>query len=319
MKIILLDAYTLNHGDLSWDPLNPLGQVEIHDFTSMDKLGERASDAEIIIVNKFLINEDSLRLMPKLKYIIVSATGYNNVDLKAAKEQGIMVSNVRGYSTQSVAQHVFSCLLNHFNKTEHYQNRVSGGAWETCRDFSFYDHSIGDLAGKTIGILGYGDIGKKIARISQAFDMNVLVHTRSTLKHNEGSSNIKSVDKVTLLKECDILTLHAPLNEATSNFINEDSLLQMKPNAVLINTARGGLVNEIDLAKHLKNNLGFTAFVDVLSQEPPSATNPLLNIINCNITPHIAWASHGARKTLMEGLADNIKAYQGGQPINLVV
>lgn len=319
MKIVLLDAFTLNHGDLSWDPLTSLGRVDIHDYSTLEDLRERAADAEIVIVNKFLINEASLEFMPNLKYVVVTATGYNNIDPTAVKNRGISVSNVRGYSTQSVAQHVFSCLLNHYNKTEHYQTRVDHGKWVACRDFCFYDHSIGDLAGKTIGILGYGDIGKKVAQIAQAFDINVLVCTRSIIEFSNGYSTVKQVDKATLLKESDILTLHAPLNVGTTDFINIDTLSQMKSNAVIINTARGGLINEVDLAQHLKTNEAFTAFLDVLSTEPPPATNPLLGIDNCKITPHIAWASKGARTTLIQATADNIKAYQNKNPINIVI
>jgi len=319
MRIVLLDAYTLNHGDLTWLPLTALGHVEIYEYTSLADVEERAADAEVVVVNKFLINEASLKLMPSLKYVIVTATGYNNVDSLAVKNRGVIVSNVRGYSTQSVAQHVFSCLLNHYNKTEHYQNRVEDGAWVECRDFSFYDHSIGDLCGKTIGILGYGDIGKKVVQIALAFDMNVLVHTRSNLNFPNGSANIRQVDKNTLLNESDILTLHAPLNEGTSNFVNRETLSQMKSDAVLINTARGGLVNEQDLSLHLKENKAFDAFLDVLSVEPPSASNPLLGINNCKVTPHIAWASKGARTTLLQATADSIIAYQSGKPINLVL
>ena len=319
MKIVLLDAYTLNHGDLSWDPLISLGEVTIYDYTTLEDLGERAADAEIVVVNKFLINKESLDIMPNVKYVIVTATGYNNVDPTAVRNRKISVSNVRGYSTQSVAQHVFSCLLNDYNKTEHYQSRVDDGAWVACRDFCFYDHSIGDLAGKTIGILGFGDIGKKVAKIANAFDMNVIVHTRSTLNAVDQSSHVKQVDKATLLNDSDIVTLHAPLNDGTSDFINALTLSKMKPNAILINTARGGLVNELDLAQHLNNNAGFKAYVDVLSKEPPLVANSLLGLENCKVTPHIAWASKDARALLLQSTADNIKSYQSGNLKNIVL
>lgn len=315
MNIVFLDAGTLDFGDVSFNELEALGKLIKYDFTTQDEAISRVKDADILIVNKFKINADLLKQAPKLKYITVAATGYNNVDLSCTKEKNIPVSNVKGYSTTSVAQQLFAALLAVHNHAEYYFNEVNNKRWNQAKDFCFYDHSIEEIHGKTLGIAGFGEIGRHVADIASAFGMEVLV-----LQHKQRTSekNYTIVDLDDLLKQSDVLSFHLPLNDNTREIIRAESLIKMKKNAILINTGRGPLINETDLAQHLSQNSDFKAILDVLSVEPPSNDNPLIGLPNCYITPHIAWASRQARQRLIHGLTNNIRSFQQGLVVNLV-
>lgn len=313
--IVYLDAYTTNPGDISWQPITALGEVDIYDYSTMEEAIKRSQNATILIVNKFNVSREFIAQLPNLGYVVVSATGYNNVDVEACKQAGIAVSNVRGYSTTSVAQHVFSNILAVLNQPSHYHHEVAKGRWAASRDFCFYDESIVELDGQKIGLIGYGDIGKKISAIAIAFGMRVLIYTRTP------GSNTNQMEFVTLeecLAKSSIVSLHAPLNDQTKHIINAKSLALMQPNAILVNTSRGPLIDEDALAAHLANTPTMKAIIDVLSAEPPKADNPLFALRNCYITPHIAWASINARIKLVQGVADNIVAFNNGTPINIV-
>jgi glycerate dehydrogenase len=255
--------------------------------------------------------------MEHVKYIVVAATGYNNIDVAAVKKRGIPVSNVSGYSIHSVAQHVFASIFALLNRHEYYDAEVKAGRWAKSPDFCFYDHTIFELFGKTMGIIGYGDIGRRVGDLALAFGMKVIVHTRDTTKPKPDS--IAFVDLDTLLVESDFISLHCPLTVESNQMIRKENLQKMKPTAILINTGRGALINEMDLFYALDHGVIRAAALDVLSQEPPSLQNPLLNHPNCLVTPHIAWAGQDARKKLIQGIADNIKSYQDGSPMNIVV
>jgi glycerate dehydrogenase len=315
-KIVFLDAYTNNPGDISFDCISGLGQLDVYQRTEPSEVAERASDAEILIVNKFVINEEILGLLPNLKYIVVAATGYNNIDLESVRQRNIPVSNVRGYSTESVTQHVFASLLAIKNRIEYYDGQVKIGRWVNSPDFCFYDHPIQELDGLTMGILGYGTIGKRVGQVASAFGMNVIAHTRNT--DQPTPDYLEFVDMETLFHKADVLSLHCPLMEETTQIINKVSLKKMKPTAILINTGRGGLINENDLFYALDHGIISGAALDVLVNEPPLIHNPLINHIRCIVTPHIAWASQNARKRLLDGIAENIRSYYNGQVINRV-
>ncbi len=315
MNITYLDGYTLNPGDLSWEPLEELGDFTVYDRTKPEDIVTRAADADIILSNKVFLSADTLAQLPKLRYIGVTATGYNNVDLAAARERGITVTNVRGYSTSAVAQHTFSLLLGLTNHTELHSRSVRAGDWTNAADWCYWKTPLVEIAGKTIGLIGLGDIGTQVARIALAFGMRVLAHRKSSASAGEG---IELVELDELLRESDVVSLHCPLTDATSEMINAESLAKMKPSAYLINTGRGGLIKEQDLALALDADQLAGAAVDVLSSEPPKADNPLLTAKNCLITPHVAWAFFESRERLMRMVADNIAAFQDGQPINVV-
>ncbi|MFZ1790644.1 MAG: D-2-hydroxyacid dehydrogenase [Saprospiraceae bacterium] len=316
-KIVYLDAYTTNHGDISWNKLEALGEVVIYDHSTPEEILERAKDAQILLVNKARLDAKNIPQLSNLQLIVVSATGYNNVDIQAAQEAGVTVCNVKDYSTTSVAQHVFSMIFALYNRTEYYNYKVRKGTWSTNRDFCFYDHSIEEIAGKTLGIIGYGNIGKKVAQIATAFGMKVLA-SNSTEEQKVISDDIQLTDQNSVIAASDILSLHAPLTNQTKYLINKRSLQMMKPDGILINTSRGGLINEFDLSAHLARNPTFFALIDVLSVEPPTDFNALIEHSNCLVTPHIAWASKQARIKLIEGCVDNILAFQNGEPINVV-
>jgi glycerate dehydrogenase len=317
-KIVFLDAFTLNSGDISWSNLLQLGEVKIFErYTSNQESKMYLSEAEILIVNKVKVDNSLLALTPKLKYIVVAATGYNNVDLSLLSERNILVSNVKGYSTEGVVQHVFAALLSHFNRLEYYANQVKEGRWQKTPDFCFYDHSIIELAGKTMGILGYGTIGKRVAQVAEVFNMDVIVYN----KYGSGrqlSTKISEVDLSELFRRSDILSLHVPYNNQTKEIINKDHLSLVKESITLVNTGRGGLVNENELADFLQKNKNAAALLDVIQTEPPQDYHPLYSLPNCHITPHIAWASKESRIRLLAGLVENIKAFQSGHPINIV-
>ena len=315
MKIIVLDGHAMNPGDLSWEDLKNLGDVNIYERTSQDQILERAFEADALVVNKILLTEAILEQLPKLKYVGVTATGVNNVDLVAAKKLGIAVTNIPAYSTQSVAQMVFALILELTQRVGHHSDAVRLGKWSLKPDFCFWDHQLIELDNLTMGLLGYGAIAKATAKLAHAFGMNVLVHTRTPQKDSEG---LRFVNLETVLKTSDIVSLHCPLSDSTKEIINSDRVRLMKKTAILINTGRGALIDESALAYALNSGQLAGAGLDVLSVEPPSATNPLLSAQNCLITPHIAWATTAARKRLLKITVNNMEQFIKDQPKNLV-
>lgn len=316
MKIVALDGYAANPGDLSWDELRTLGDCTIYDRTAPEQVLERAQDAEIILTNKVAITAQHMALLPALKFIGVLATGYNIIDVDAARERGIIVTNIPAYSTASVAQMVFAHLLNIVQQVKHHADEVRRGRWTANADFCFWDTPLIELQGKKIGIVGLGNTGYSTARIAIGFGMEVCAYTSKS--HFQLPPEIKKMELDDLFRECDIVSLHCPLTADTRELVNARRLSLMKSTAILINTGRGPLVNEQDLADALNSGRLFAAGLDVLSQEPPRADNPLLTAKNCYITPHIAWASHEARERLMSILLDNVKGYLSGKVINNV-
>ena len=316
MKIVALDGYAANPGDLSWDELKTLGDCIIYERTTPEQVLERAEDAEILLTNKVIITAEHMAALPQLKYIGVLATGYNIVDVAAAKERGIIVTNIPAYSTPSVAQMVFAHLLNIAQQVKHYSDEVRSGRWSASKDFCFWDTPLLELRGMKIGIVGLGHTGYTTARIAIGFGMEVYAYTSKS--SFQLPPEIKKMELDQLFAECDIVSLHCPLTEDTRELVNARRLKLMKPSAILINTGRGPLVNEQDLADALNNGQIFAAGLDVLSQEPPCPDNPLLTARNCYITPHIAWASTAARTRLMNILLDNVKGYLNGKVINNV-
>jgi glycerate dehydrogenase len=314
-KVAFLDAYTTNKGDISFEILDNSFDFISYDRTFDHQFYERSIDEEVLIVNKFVLNAEKIQQLAKLKLICVAATGYNNIDLNAAKKKGIMVCNAKAYSTHSVAQHIFGALLAITNRSAFYNEEVKKGRWSQQVDFCFYDHSIPSLSGKTLGIYGFGNIGKEVAKIACAFGMKVLVCNRSQIV---STSDVKQVDFHSLLKNSDVVSLHVSLNDDTYQCINRENLNLMKHDAILINTGRGPLINEQDLSVHLTLNPKFTAVLDVLCQEPPEENNGVLHLPNCFITPHIAWAGKEARESLVEILHKNILGYLDGKLINVV-
>jgi len=306
---------TSNPGDISWKPVEELGELTVYDRTSPEDIVERAKDADVIITNKAVLTEEVLRQLPNLKFVSLLATGTNSVDLPFARSLGIAVSNAPGYSTPTVAQMTFS-LMNElaFGAGLHSEN-VHKDGWVNSIDFCYWKKPLIEFSGKTLGIIGYGAIGRAVAKIGEAYGMNVIIHSRTKPK-DINEANWRSFDEI--LKESDFLSLHCPLNDGNKQFINKEALSKMKPTAYLINTARGGLINEADLADALNNGRLAGAGLDVLSTEPPSSDNPMLSAKNCLITPHIAWASIDARTRLMEIEAENIKGYINGNLQNVV-
>ncbi len=316
MNIVVLDGYAANPGDLSWNELKALGECTIYDRTTPSEVLERAAGAEILLTNKVVLNAETIAALPELKYIGVLATGYNIVDTAAAKERGIIVANIPAYSTASVAQMVFAHILNIAQQVQHYTDEVRKGRWSSNPDFCFWDTPLIELRSKKIGIVGLGNTGFNTARIAIGFGMEV--HAFTSKSPFQLPPEIKKMDLDELFSTCDIISLHCPLTDSTRELINAARLKQMKPTAILINTGRGPLINEQDLADALNNGTILAAGLDVLSQEPPRADNPLLTARNCYITPHIAWASTAARERLMQIMLDNVKAYLDGKPINNV-
>lgn len=312
MEGIILDAYTLNPGDLNWSDLESLADWKMYDYTRPNETLERARDADLILTNKTVLSGEIIARLPKLKYIGVLATGYNVLDLEAAKKQGIVVTNIPAYSTDSVAQLVFAHLLNIVSQVMHHAEEVKKGRWCSNRDFSFWDKPLIELAGMNFGILGFGNIGKKVAQIAQSFGMNVLVAT----SQSQLPVGILKRTEAELFNESDVISLHIPLTSDTEKIINSESLALMKPHAILINTARGGLIDEPALAKALNQNRLFAAGLDVLSTEPPQKENPLLTARNCYITPHYAWATRQARNRLIHIATENVAAFLAGKPQN---
>ena len=316
MKIVILDGYSANPGDLSWKELEKLGEVTVYDRTKPSETVARAAGSDIVLTNKVVINKDVMAQLPQLKYIGVLATGYNVVDIDAAHERGIIVTNVPAYSTESVAQMVFAHLLTVTNRTEHYAIQNRSGRWTENPDFCYWDYPHQELAGKTFGIVGLGNIGQRVAQIAQAFGMKVKALTS---KAAEALPN--DIEKVTieeLLTTSDVLSLHCPLTDSTRHLINVATLKQMKSSAILINTGRGPLIDDQAVAEALAEGRLAAFCADVLTEEPPKADNPLLRQSNAFITPHIAWASTEARIRLLQIATDNVQAFLNGSPINAV-
>lgn len=317
MKITVLDGYGLNPGDLSWEELKKLGDLTIYDRTAPSETIERSAGSEILITNKTIIDRGIIEKLPDLRYIGVLATGYNVVDTKATREKGITVTNIPSYSTASVAQMVFSLLLAITNGVEHFTADNRAGRWSRNADFCYWDSPLMELAGKTFGIVGFGNIGSKVAGIALALGMKVMAQTsKSQEELPTGIEKATSLEH--LLKECDVLSLHCPLTESTKHIINATTLAMMKPSAILINTGRGPLVDEIALAAALNSGALRGAGVDVLSCEPPSIDNPLLYARNCYTTPHIGWATTEARQRLMDIAVANVANFLNGTPTNVV-
>ena len=316
MKIVVLDGYCLNPGDLSWKDMGSLGDLQVYDRTSPSELIERAEGAEVLITNKTLISDKDMDVLPDLKYIGVLATGYNVVDVEAAKQKGIVVTNIPAYSTCSVAQMVFAHILNITQRVEHYACLNRQGKWSDSADFSYWDTELIELDGKWMGIVGFGNIGQATARIALAFGMKVAVFTSKP--QSDLPEGVIKMDLDQLFSTCDVVSLHCPLTPSTKEMVNAKRLNLMKPNAILINTGRGPLVNEQDLADALNEGRIMAAGIDVLSIEPAVRTNPLLSARNCFITPHIAWATKEARTRLMQIAVSNLKEFLNGNVVNNV-
>ena len=316
MNIVILDGYSANPGDLSWKELEELGTLTVYDRTKSDETVARAADAEIVLTNKVILNSEVIAQLPRLKYIGVLATGYNVVDIKAAHDRGIIVTNVPAYSTESVAQMVFAHLLTVTNRTEHYAIQNRDGRWSSNPDFCYWDFPHMELAGKTFGVVGLGNIGLRVAQIAHAFGMKVKAVTskvQSTLPFF-----IEKVSLEELLATADVLSLHCPLTDSTRHMINAATLQQMKPSAILINTGRGPLVDDQAVADALAKGAIAAYCADVVTEEPPRPDNPLLQQPNAFITPHIAWASMEARVRLLKVAIDNVRSFLNGQPQNVI-
>ena len=315
MKICVLDGYTLAPGDISWDPIRKLGDVTIYDRSAPDEILERSRGCQALLTNKTPLDGETIRNLPGLKYIGVLATGYNLVDVETADKLGIIVSNIPAYSTDSVAQMAFALLLAATNNVESYTRLNREGKWTACEDFCYTVSPIMELAGKRMGIVGFGNIGRKVAHIALAFGMNV---TAFTSKDASSLPQGVSKGKDAALGECDVVTLHCPLTEDTYHLVNREWLAKLKPGAILINTARGQLVDEEAVCEALRSGRLRALCTDVLSQEPPSPDNPVLKAPNVYVTPHIGWASLEARRRLMDIAAENLKAFVEGHPRNVV-
>ena len=316
MKIVVLDGYCLNPGDLSWEDMASLGDLRVYDRTSPAELLNRAEGAEVLITNKTLITGNDMEALPQLKYIGVLATGYNVVDVESAKEKGIVVTNIPAYSTNSVAQMVFAHLLNITQRVGHYACMNRQGKWSDNADFCYWDTELIELNDKWMGIIGFGNIGQATARIALSFGMKVGVFTSKA--QSELPEGVKKMSLEEIFKTCDWVSLHCPLTPSTQEMVNAERLNLMKPNAILINTGRGPLINERDLADAPNAGKILAAGLDVLSTEPPLSINPLLSARNCFITPHIAWATKEARIRLMKIAVNNLNEFMKGNIINNV-
>lgn len=313
MKICILDGYSLNPGDLDWSPVERLGDVTLFDRTPADKIVERAADADIVLTNKVPFSADTLRQLPRLRFICVLATGYNIIDTEAAARQGVVVANIPAYSTMSVAQMAFAHILNITNHVASYAREVADGKWTNCPDFCFWDSALTELAGKTMGIVGLGNTGMATARIAVAMGMKVVALTSKSADTLPEGITPAPLDDV--LATADIVSLHCPLTSSTRHLINAEAIGKMKPSAILINTGRGPLVNEQAVADALNGGRLAAFGADVLSQEPPRGDNPLLSARNCFLTPHIAWATLEARTRLMSTATENVRQFIAGEPV----
>ena len=318
VKIVVLDGYAMNPGDLPNDPLAQLGDLTVYERTPEDQVVERASGAEIVLTNKSILSAESIHQLQKLQYIGVLATGYNVVDLDAAASRGIVVTNVPAYSTGSVAQTVMAHLLNLAQHVEEHSRGVREGRWCKSKDFAYWEYPLVELAGLTMGIVGFGQIGRTVARMAKAFGMRVIVTTRPGSSPPD-DGGIETVDLESLFRQSDVISLHCPLTGQTHHLVNKERLSLMKPTAFLINTSRGPVVDEQALADALNSEKIAGAGVDVLSSEPPAEDNPLLSAKNCHITPHLAWATRASRERLMATVVDNVRAFLEGNPQNVIV
>lgn len=318
MKIVILDGFTSNPGDLSWDKMETLGDLTVYEYTPNQTADvvERLKDCEIALTNKTVITAEIMEACPALRYIGVLATGYNVVDMKAAAEHGITVTNVPGYSTQAVAQQAFALLLDICSHAAHHSTEVHNGRWSRGRDFCFWDYPLIELDHKTAGIIGFGQTGKAIGRVAKAFGMRVI--TNGSHETPEGKAIGEYVSREQLLKESDVIFLACPLNEQTKDLVCKETIAQMKDGVILINTSRGGTIVEKDLAEALHSGKVYGAGVDVVSTEPARPDNPLLSCENCVITPHIAWATKEARVRLIDIASENVKCFLEGKAQNVV-
>jgi glycerate dehydrogenase len=317
MRIIVLDGYTLNPGDLSWDALKEYGEVVIYDRSPAGKVLERAAGAEALFTNKTPLGEDIFNKLPKLKYVGVLATGYNIIHVEAARKNGVTVTNIPDYGSYSVAQFTFALLLELCHHVQRHSDAVMKGKWSASADWCFWEYPLTELAGKTLGVIGFGKIGQKVADIATAFGMNIL----GTARHQSSQShrrNFRWVEIPELLEQSDVVSLHCPLTPETKGLINARTLKTMKTTAFLLNTSRGPLVVDLDLADAVNQGVIAGAALDVLSIEPPPKNNPLFKAKNCIITPHIAWATKEARSRLMEMAVKNLAAFVASKPVNVV-
>ena len=314
MKIVITDASTVTNGDIDLKVFQQFGDVEIFDVTEENQVAERVKNADMVICNKTLLNRNNLKEAKNLKYIGLFATGFNNIDLEYTNEAGITVCNAPGYSTEAVAQHTFAFILSILNRVGEYNETVKQGDWIKSRTFSYFPLPLSELSQKTIGIVGYGSIGKRVGDIAKAFNMNVLVHNRSKVQ----DETVTQVTFDELLQKSDIVTLHCPLNKDSENIMNDEAFSKMKDGAVFVNTARGGMVDENALRKALTSGKLLGAGVDVLRSEPMDKDCPLFNAPNCYITPHIAWAGVETRTRLLKLVTDNVQAFLDGNPQNTV-
>lgn len=316
MKIVVLDGQGVNPGDISWNRIEELGELTVYPRTAPEEVLKHVGDAEIALTNKTVFDANIIAQLKKTKYIGVLATGYNVVDTKAARERGIVVTNIPAYSTDSVAQMVFAHLLNVSNHVDHYAEETRNGVWSRCPDFCYWNTPLFELAGKTIGIVGLGHIGMKVAQIAQAFGMNVLAYTSKS--PDQLPEWIRKTTLDGLFGASDVVSLHCPLTDTTRELMNSASIEKMRDGAILINTGRGPLVNEADVADALTSGKLGAYCADVLSSEPPLASNPLIGAPNAFITPHVAWATIEARLRLMDIAVNNIKSFIAGSPTNVV-
>jgi len=312
-QIVITDGYTLNPGDLSWEPFFRLGKIRYYERTPLAEIAERCKDASVIVTNKTPINRETINAAKNLRLIAVTATGYNIIDTEAATKNGVVVCNVPVYGTDSVAQHCFALILELANRVGLHAQSVRAGDWARSKDWCYTLSPIMELAGKTLGIIGFGRIGQQTAKIAEAFGMKLIYYNRSP-RNGEG----EQVGLEELFAQSDFISVHCPLTKDNAGFINEKLLSLMKPTAFLVNTSRGQLINENDLAAALRNKTIAGAALDVLSAEPPPADHPLIGIPQCLITPHIAWVSYEARKRMMQSTLENIVAFMQGAPINRV-
>jgi glycerate dehydrogenase len=316
MKIVVLDGHTLNPGDLSWQGIEAMGELKVYERTAPEDVEKRAGDAEIVFTNKTPLNRETIRHLTKLKYIGVLATGYNVVNVEAARKRGIVVTNVPGYGTASVAQHAFALLLELTQQVGHHAFTVRKGRWSRTPDFCYWLHPLVELDGLTMGVVGYGKIGQAVARIALGFGMKVVVTDQKLPPTLPAGITAASLEDV--LSKSDVISLHCPLTPETEKLVNEASIARMKKGVLLLNTSRGGLVDEAALIAGLESGQIGGAGLDVISVEPPPADHPLLKARNCIVTPHMAWATRAARARLMDIVVDNLRAFLAGEPRNVV-
>lgn len=317
VNIVILDAFTTDQGTLTWDGLESMAHVVRYDRTSVENVESRCKDAEIILTNKVPIRAQEMEALPRLRYIGVLATGYNIVDIEAANRRGIVVTNIPAYSTDSVAQMVFSHLLNIVGRVDYYAQQNRLGRWTESLDFCYLDHHLVELAGKQMGIVGLGNTGMATARIALAFGMKVLAVTSKSQSSLPTGVYKSTIDEV--FATSDVISLHCPMNDATFHMVNAERISTMKPHAILINTGRGPLVHDEDLAEALNKGIIAAYGADVMSVEPPTSDNPLLTAKHCYLTPHIAWATEEARKRLISICTENIKSFLNGHPVNQIM